>query len=342
MGKNRYDFIDIVRVIACFWVILSHVNASVLLQTPMSPTWFVSEFFSASCKPAIPLFVMISGYTMLDKVYDFKKMGQKVWRVVLALFVFSAPYYIFQWLDGTRVQISISDFFFSVFQYPQTIAFWYMYMYIGLLIMMPFIQKMVANMDKKDCEIFIGLSLLINATWPIIEYWFPQLTYSRLFDFAIFESYVGLLLMGHYMKKYVTPSKAKAVVAIVTYVVCMAFVVLMTYHEYMISAGTDYFFYDEVTQLPAVLQGVALFYLISQVKLEGKPLAIIKLIGGCTFGIYLISDLLIVRLNMVFGIMNAMGINPLLVVLIFDLFVYAVGFVIVFVLKKIPGIRQLV
>lgn len=342
MEKNRHNFIDLVRVIACFWVILSHVNASVLIQTPMSSTWFISEIFSVSCKPAIPLFVMISGYTMLDKVYDYKKMGQKVWRVVLALFVFSVPYYIFQWLDGTRAQISIGDFFFSVFQYPQTIAFWYMYMYIGLLIMLPFIQKMVANMDKKDCEIFIGLSFLIYGTWPIIEYWFPQLTYSRLFDFAIFDSYVGLLMMGHYMKKYVTPSKQKTIAAIVTYVVCGVFVVLMTYREYMISAGTDYFFYDEVTQLPAILQGVALFYIVSQIKLEGKFANIIKLIGGCTFGIYLLSDLLIVRLNMIFGIMNAMGINPLLVVLIFDLIVYAAGFVIVFILKKIPGIRQLV
>ena len=342
MGKNRYDFIDIVRVIACFWVILSHVNASVLMQTPMSLNWFISEIFSVSCKPAIPLFVLISGYTMLDKVYDYKKMGQKVWRVVMALFVFSVPYYIFQWIDGTRVQIGVIDFVTSVFQYPQTIAFWYMYMYIGLLIMMPFIQKMVANMDKKDCEIFIGLSFLIYATWPIIEHWIPQLTYSRLFDFAIFDSYVGLLLAGHYMKKYVTPSKVKNIVAVVTYIVGGAFVVIMTYLEYMASAGMDYFFFDEVTQLPAVLQGVALFYLISQIKLEGKLLSIVKVIGGCTFGIYLISDLLIVRLNMFFGIMNAMGINPLLVVLIFDLFVYAVGFVIVFVLKKIPGIRQLV
>lgn len=342
MEKKRYDFIDIIRMGVIFCVFFAHTNSSLLLQTPMSATWLVSETLSSMCKPGIPLFVMISGYTMLDRIYDYKNVGQKVLRIVLALFVFSVPYYMFQWLDGTRFQISLADFFFSVFQYPQTIAFWYMYMYIGLLIMLPFMQKMMVNLNKRDCEVFIGITFVISAVWPIVEHLCPQLTYSRLFDFALFDSYLCFLVLGYYMKKYVTPSKNKTIVAIVVYILSEAFVVAMTYHEYMINGGVNFLFYDDVTQAPAVLQAIAIFYFVSQIKLEGKVLTIIKTVGGCTFGMYLLSDLLIVRLNPILGILYAMGISPLIAIIIFDVMLYVLAFAIVYILKKIPGIRQLV
>jgi len=340
----RYNFIDVLRVIACFLVIVNHTNSWIFTETVPVPcaTWYVSLTYFFISKIAVPIFIMISGYTMLDRIDSYKKIGQKVIRTVIALYIFSLPYYWGQWQVGDRPHVSIGDFLVSVFQYPQTTAFWYMYMYIGLLIMLPFLQKMVANLSKKDVEIFIGLCLLITGTWPIVEHWFPILTYSKLVDFALFDSFVGIMMLGYYMKKYVTPTKKKTIIAIITFVVCVAFNVIMTRREYDIMGGQNYLFYDDRVYLPIVLASAAIFYLVSCIRVEGKFAKVMKVLGGCSFGIYLLADFLLGRLQWIWNIMWTRGLHQFVAIIIYEFIIFGLGFAITFILKLIPGMKKVV
>lgn len=339
--KPRYEFIDVLRIAACFLVIVNHTATFVFLDVTPSVTWFGALTYFFISKISVPIFVMISGYTMLDKQDDYKKTMQRVVRTVLALLVFSLGYYLFQWIIGDRPEIGVFDYFSSVLQNPLTIAYWYMYMYIGLLIMMPFLQKFVSALNKRDCEIFIAITLFVCGTWPIVEHWCPALTYSRLIDLALFNSYISMMLIAYYIKKYVTPSKKLLRYSIVGFVVCIIFNIFMTYHEYQVTGGSEYLFYDDRVFMPIVVESACVFYMATQLSLKGRIAKVLKVIGGCTFGIYLISDFVIGISQSIYYGFCGVGVHPIISVIIYEVIVFMVGFVITFVMKKIPILKKI-
>lgn len=339
--KQRYDFIDVLRIAACFFVIVNHTCSMIFVNTTPSVNWFVSLIYFYISKLSVPVFVMISGYTMLDKRDDYKKSLQRVLRVVLALCVFSFGYYMFQWWLGDRPVIGFFDFFVVILKNPLSLAYWYLYMYIGLLIMMPFLQKFVAGLNKKDCEIFIVISLFVFGTWPIIVHWFPALEVTSLVDLACFDSYIAMLMIGYYIKKYVTPSKKLFIVSAITFVVCVAFNVIMTYHEYLTTGGGEYLFYDDRVYLPIVLQGASFFYMATHLSLKGKVAKVLKVVGSCTFGIYLVADFLISITQSIYFYLCTKGITPMISMIIYEIVIFVVGLAMVLVMKKIPLLKKL-
>ncbi len=72
-NKNLDIYFDILRIIACFLVIVNHTNSSVLLSEKPSLIWFVSLTYFFVCKIAVPIYFMISGALLLKKSDDFKK-----------------------------------------------------------------------------------------------------------------------------------------------------------------------------------------------------------------------------------------------------------------------------
>lgn len=341
--KQKYVFIEGLRIIACFLVIVNHTNLDIFLYKNPWPNaiWFASLTYFFISKMAVPIFVMISGFTMLDKQDDYKKSAQRVFRSVAVLLLFTLIYYIQQWKNGARTEIGVVDYLLSVYRTPLSLAYWYMYMYIGLLIMMPFLQKLVAKLNKKDMQIFIFISLFVKGTMPIIEHIWPQFTYSRLFDFAIFDSYIGLLMIGCYMKRYVTPSQKLLLLSILGFLSAIAFNVLMTYHEFWVNGGVNYFFYEERTLFPIILEGVCTFYIMMHISWNGLIAKVLKVVGGCTFGIFLLSDFFIDRYRYLYEEMYANGMHIFGALIIFEVLVFTVGFIVTFILKKLPVLKKL-
>ena len=62
-----YMYLDILRIIACFLVIVNHTDSRVFLRTSPSETWFLGLTYFFICKAAVPLFLMISGVLLLRK-----------------------------------------------------------------------------------------------------------------------------------------------------------------------------------------------------------------------------------------------------------------------------------
>lgn len=341
MEKPRYAFIDTLRVLACFLVIVNHTIPMVFLAVTPSFTWFTSMTYFYISKVSVPVFVMIAGYTMLDKQDDYKKSMQRVVRMIAALFLFSFPYYLLQCIVGDRVNYGVMDYISSVLQNPLTVAFWYLHMYIGLMLMLPFVQKLAANLTKKDCQIFIGITLFVAGTMPMIEHLFPTAAYSKLVDLAVFDSYISMLFIGHYIKKYVVPTKRLTIVAGICYVACIVFSVCMTFHEYHRNGGTDYLFYDDRVFLANVLEAACFFYLIQQITLKEKAAKIMKIIAGCTFGIYLIQDMVYGLTQVIYRTLCTVGVHPILSMILFQIAVFIMSFIMTFVMKKIPLLKKL-
>src|SRR5699024_6412349 len=96
MIKKRYLWLDIARLVAIICVILNHVNEN-LIRTPITKLPVVLQLMG---RMGVPLFLIISGYLMLNRNYTISRSIKKVthhnvmpivysdilWTVLLSLY----------------------------------------------------------------------------------------------------------------------------------------------------------------------------------------------------------------------------------------------------------------
>ena len=120
--KRRKLNLDVLRIVACFLVIVNHTDNKMLLSLTPSKSWFVSAFIFYICKVAVPLFIMISGAVLLGKEESYKDLYKKrVLKTVLVILIFSFVYYI----DKVRIDgavFSLKEFWQSILHDPITNA----------------------------------------------------------------------------------------------------------------------------------------------------------------------------------------------------------------------------
>lgn len=338
-NDKRIEYIDLLRIIACFLVIVNHTNSTIFQNsTPYVPQWWYSISFFLLSRIAVPIFIMITGATVLNKQEDYKKSFKRVLRAVLVLILFSLIYYCRKTLRNDN--FSLKDFFLQIYNKPITNAYWYMYLYIGILIMIPFIRKMVKDMKKKDFFVFFIISLFINSTWPIFTHYQPALAFNSNFDMPLFESYICYLLLGYYLFNYSNKSRGKFILALLGFGMGLAVSIILTYFEYMKNCE-KYTFFSNRTLLFIAIPSICCFYMCSFINVRGGLGRIINIIGECTFGIYLLSDYFIGMFKPVYTHISKL-IPILLAMFIFQGIIFGAGLLVSFILKHIPFIKNIV
>ena len=73
--KNRIAWIDLLRCIAIFCVILCHAATAVYdfdleSMTPIRPTVVLAFTLFTIGRMGVPIFLMVTGYLLLDRPYD--------------------------------------------------------------------------------------------------------------------------------------------------------------------------------------------------------------------------------------------------------------------------------
>lgn len=88
-------YLDVLRIVAAFFVIVNHTNSSIFLQGGLEVTTFLSLSWFFCCKCAVPIFFMISGILLLRKKESFTQVFRKrMGRPVCALLIASLLWYL--------------------------------------------------------------------------------------------------------------------------------------------------------------------------------------------------------------------------------------------------------
>lgn len=156
-----YSYIYVLKIIACFLVIVNHTNSDIFLSISPSLTWFMSVTYFFVSKIAVPLFLMCSGVTLLEKTDSLQKYFLRISRIILVIIMFSSIYYI---KSVGLLNFSLIGFINSIYSKNITGAFWYLYLYLGILIALPFLQKLCKVMSKTDFLHYIFISIIFLGT----------------------------------------------------------------------------------------------------------------------------------------------------------------------------------
>ena len=88
-SKQHFYWVDFVRVIGAFLVVMIHVCARLVYQWGKIPdvSWIVNIAYDAAARCSVPLFFMISGYLLLSKSESLKDFFYKRALKVLVPFL---------------------------------------------------------------------------------------------------------------------------------------------------------------------------------------------------------------------------------------------------------------
>lgn len=206
--KNYIAYADIARLLSAFAVVVLHVSGARLIREPIGSINFVwAAFFDCVTRWCVPLFIMLSGMLFLNKK---KKLNVKalytknILRMVTA-FVFWSLVYNFY--TGLSVTTGLKDaLLYAVKNFHNgAMHLWFMFIIVGLYIVLPFVKRMCENMTKREAEWFIVLSMIITfvpKTLSSFEVFTPFTQYISKFEINFAAGYVGLFVAGWYIDNF--------------------------------------------------------------------------------------------------------------------------------------------
>ncbi len=344
MKENSKVYLDILRILACFLVIVNHTNSDIFLQMGPSLTWLFSISYFFVCRIAVPLFLMISGCLLLKKEDNYKKSFKRIFRIILVILIFSLIYYV-DYCYKSKTSFDLIEYLKLIYQQHITNAFWYLYTYLGLLIMLPILQPIVKRLSQKKLMYFLGISFLFLGTMPILIHYFPHLQYDSYFELYLFSPFIGYFIAGYYIDNYIQHTKRNSIYAFIIFIISISISIIFTYFEYRKSYADYYLLFSDIKFIPIILASCSIFYLGKYYFQTGFSLKwnkIIHYLGGLTFGIYLLSDILIEKFWWIYLRLCEIGIHQILSILVLEIIVFLTGGIITVILKKVPFIKKII
>ncbi len=341
---TRKTYIEVMRIIAAFLVIVNHTNSDVFMKYSEGESflWFFSLSYFFISKIAVPVFLMIMGGLLLLKVDSPKKSVERVLRMVAVTVLFSIAYYIKAYWHNPS-DMNVLEFFRKIFASRMTNAFWYLYAYIGLLILLPILQRMAQAFSKNATRYFILISAGIMGLIPIIDIFFeikPHHYATEMF----FMPHLGIVFIGYYIEKYMKIDKKAFTLSSIGFVSLIAFQVVSTYFFYK-KNPSNYLMLDNWQYLTITLSALCFYvmfkYLSTVVVTKDTTAKLLCYFGSLTFGIYLLSDMMISLTRSLYS--NLLQEVPLMVAtILWEIIVFTLCGIITAVLKLIPGLKKLI
>ena len=314
----RTEWLDTLRALATLGVIIIHVSSPLVnMAFPKNlPFWWIGNVVDSAVRFAVPIFLMLSGTTLLGKDEPAGQFYKKrMLRVLLPFIFWFVIYCVFRWTQlpakgQPTALFSILKWGFSLFL-KEGISkhFWYIYMILFLYLFVPWLGKGVRCL--KDSTI---LSLLF--TWIVLTFLLrtiPLNLYSWSGDYATkilgYFLHAGYLLLGFYLSKLGIPTPKIRGGALLLFLLTI-----------LLSAGFAYYFSQRAHKvslsvysylgLNTILQSSAVYILFKDSRIKNLYfISLRNLISSYSFGIYLVH-ILVIGIFFKFGIFWTMG-NPL-------------------------------
>ena len=235
-ASRREGWLDALRVLAAFGVIVNHTNSKVFQAlTPQDAQWWLSVGWYYVSKLAVPLFVMVSGACLLPRRDSPRRVLGRMARILGALLLFSYAYYLYDawvyWGLWPRMA-DLGTFLRLVWTQQITDSFWYLTFYLALLAMLPFLQRLASALSGRGVAALAGICLLWDGLWPLAAHYVPAISPPAYLDAPLFTVYVGLFFAGYWLRRFFSPTRGRMRLAWAVLAASLLASVLLTFVEY--------------------------------------------------------------------------------------------------------------
>ena len=233
MKEKRIVFIDYIRVVACFLVMLVHASENFyaadtsglagnvsMLANEQNRFW-VAFYDGAIGRICVPLFMIVSAFLLVPlkpgvSMGDFYKRRFKHILPPMIIFMLLYTFLPLLWGQITWDQ-SWNDFKMLPFNFPSMAGhLWFMYPLISLYLIIPIVSPWLEKASAKDERIFLGIFILSTfAPWLTrfvsADLW-GNCFWNPYFGMLYYCSgYLGYLVMAHYIRTHLSWNRAKKI-----------------------------------------------------------------------------------------------------------------------------------
>ena len=262
--------IDILRIFAFVFIVMLHT-----LNRQYGLTVWMSGYAVISI--GVNLFIMISGYLLLDKTETVKEFFRKRFFSILPLFIIFNIIYIYFYNHSFITIKKISA--------PH---FWYIYMILGLYLLTPWLRKVLQYAEKETFYVVV-LWFLCNVFNPYMQFFrFPKIPFSH---FPI-TGFIGYYILGYYLKKYrYKLEKIPFICVIGVYITGFLISVLSTKYVLVTTGNRISDFFDK-NSLGTFFMSVSFFIFWIKFNFKNRN-KVIRMISDSTYFAYLIHIIIL-------------------------------------------------
>lgn len=296
--KQRVAWIDSLRACAILAVVLCHavegiysLNLEYMDQLSMASKGFAFLAFTLG-RGGVPLFLLISGYLLLDREYDARATRVFYEKNCLHLLVCTEIWIIIYDLFGSlywNTSISIWDTLGRMlfFKPINAIHMWYLPMILGFYVLIPAVAKGIQSMNGNVFRyllIFFALYTFGSSFLRTVSNIFGKTPLSPTISSGFSGGAYGIyLLIGYGIKRGGLKSMRTTILllaAFISFILTAGLQIVAYHYSYQYNVGYDDLF--------LMLFSVSIFELGSRLKVSGKAASLIQFISIYSFPVFLI------------------------------------------------------
>lgn len=302
-SMERKSNFELLRIILFFMVVIIHVTGVGLGTKTInfnSFNWHYANILESFSRGAVNGFILITGFFMCNKEINIKSNLKKLILPVLFYLIFYF-YLIFE--NNKNVAETVKSMIITLSNSTGHFHhFWYLQTLVALIFLMPFINRLLSNLSKKEHFSLIIVLFILTIGFTSINTYIREGTFNPLLFTSRVSLFAFLYIIGAYIQLY--KSKITKTVALLGYIACSSMVAGLTYLyniNYLNKTKTYQFItnaYEYDTAL-VFFAAVSIFIIFAKLDFSSK---IINYISKYTYGAYIIHNFYIVFLQRYFSV----------------------------------------
>lgn len=236
-GAETIGWVDFLRVLAVFLVVLAHSCDAFTGSFDTDRTAFLSGVTIGSLtRPCVPLFVMMTGLLLLPRSADVSLSGfyrKRIGRIMVPLVFWSLAlplaftgYFSTLGAASANPMLTPADYTAStllnrlwtwIFNFNfDTVPLWYLYMLIGLYLIMPMLASWLSRASRRDVRLLLilwGVSLCLpylQMLAPLVGYkgnWgnmglLGVCDWNAFGTFYYLSGFAGYMVLAYYLTRW--------------------------------------------------------------------------------------------------------------------------------------------
>ena len=288
--ENRKSGLDIVRVIACFFVIMIHVTEQGFFE--FSNFWNICVAYDALSRMCVPLFFILSGYLLLNgRPLPLKVFYQRRFLRILV------PFFITLIIYSVHESWSITNLLYNVLSAQVSFHLWFVYTLIGIYLVIPLFQHLFAPPHthpevyerKSIVKLYVIIWFISAICYSTAKSYFDwKLDLFAVFNFHYFYGYLGYFFIGGLLRDY-NFSRPLRLISIVIWLLATILIYYSTvFHSAELNKPDGLFLH--YLSIFVVLQATSFFIALKDADLKFYGL---EFVSNHTYWIYLIHILVL-------------------------------------------------
>lgn len=338
--KSRIPGLDIVRTLAVACVLLVHSISYLGVMDGPTDTiaWSVFLVLRFAAMSGVPLFLILSGYLCKGKTLS-RKYYAGIIPILVSYLIISAGSVVMTEITAPGTFSPVSAVF-GILNFTAHGYAWYVEMYIGLFLLIPFLNIVWNALETRNKRLVLIITLLVMTVLPpTLQSFHPfGVKLDILPDYWAAIYPLTYYFIGAYLHDY--PPQLKLSSKIIFAAASTALPCVLCFVKTRVDGSYAWYIMNGFASATAVLTGVSYFLLFRDIKSKSAFVEkTFTLISLCSFEMYLFSYLTDHAMLKVIEILKLGRLSLKWPTLFFGSFVlsFAISFVLRLILRPITS-----